>query len=91
MIDKLKYRVEEKIGCKITNRGDCQLLSNAILDVVGIDISYNTIRRLYDLAPRTKPNKRTLDALAMFIGYKNYVQFTQDYGTYRTYNSFMGT
>ncbi len=58
MIDKLKYQVEEKIGCKITNRGDCQLLSNAILDVVGVDISYNTIRRLYDLAPRTKPNKK---------------------------------
>jgi hypothetical protein len=87
MIDKLKYRVEEKIGCKITNRGDCQLLSNAILDVVGVDISYNTIRRLYDLAPRTKPNKRTLDALAMFIGYKNYVQFTQDYDIIGKQNS----
>ena len=35
MIHILKKRIEEKIGTKIENRGDCELLSNAILDILG--------------------------------------------------------
>ena len=81
MIHILKNKVEEKIGTKIENRGDCELLSNAILDILDIDISYNTFRRLYGLAPSTKPNSKTLDTLALFIGYNSYVDFVQNYNT----------
>ena len=79
MIHKLKKRIEEKIGTKIENRGDCELLSNAILDILDIDLSYNTIRRLYGLAPSTKPNSKTLNTLALFIGYNSYVHFVENY------------
>ena len=79
MIHILKKRIEEKIGTKIENRGDCELLSNAILDILDIDLSYNTIRRLYGLAPSTKPNSKTLNTLALFIGYNSYVHFVQNY------------
>ena len=79
MIHILKNKVEEKIGTKIENRGDCELLSNAILDVLDIDLSYNTIRRLYGLAPSTKPNSKTLNTLALFIGYNSYVHFVENY------------
>lgn len=81
MIHILKNKVEEKIGTKIKNRGDCELLSNAILDVLDIDISYNTFRRLYGLVPSTKPNSKTLNTLALFIGYNSYVHFVQNYNT----------
>lgn len=81
MIHILKNKVEEKIGTKIENRGDCELLSNAILDVLDIDISYNTIRRLYGLVPSTKPNSKTLNTLALFIGYNSYIHFVQNYNT----------
>ncbi|MEJ6792112.1 MAG: hypothetical protein QNK89_05085 [Lacinutrix sp.] len=81
MIHILKIKVEEKIGTKIESRGDCELLSNAILDVLEIDLSYNTIRRLYGLLPSTKPNSKTLNTLALFIGYKSYVHFVQNYKT----------
>lgn len=81
MIHILKNKVEEIIGTKIVGRGDCELLSNAILDVLDIDLSYNTIRRLYGLAPSTKPSTKTLNTLALFIGYKSYVHFLQNYNT----------
>ena len=77
MIHVLKQEIKKKTGKTILNRGDCELLSNVILETLDIEISYNTIRRLFGLAPNVKPNKNTLNVLAQFIGYKNYIHFTQ--------------
>ena len=79
MLDILKKNIEKKLGQKILNRGDCELLSNAILETIDIEISYNTIRRVFGLAPNVKANKKTLNTLAKFIGYKHYIHFTQMY------------
>jgi hypothetical protein len=79
LIDILKREIEKKIGKKITNRGDCELVANIILETLEEDISYSTIRRLYGLVNETKPNKKTLNTLAKFIGYKNYIHFSQNY------------
>jgi hypothetical protein len=79
MLKLLKKEIEKKLGKKILNRGDCELLSNAILETIDIEISYNTIRRLFGLAANVKANKNTLNTLAKFIGYKNYIHFTQTY------------
>jgi hypothetical protein len=79
MLDVLKKEIEKKLGQKILNRGDCELLSNAILETIDIEISYNTIRRLFGLAPNVKANKKTLNTLAKFIGYKHYIHFMQTY------------
>ena len=79
MLKLLKKEIEKKLGKKILNRGDCELLSNAILETIDIEISYNTIRRLFGLAPNVKANKKTLNTLAKFIGYKHYIHFTQMY------------
>ena len=79
MIAILKKEIETKLDQKILNRGDCELLSNAILETIDIKISYNTIRRLFGLAANVKANKNTLNTLAKFIGYKNYIHFTQTY------------
>ena len=79
MLDILKKNIEKKLGQKILNRGDCELLSNAILETIDIEISYNTIRRVFGLAPNVKANKKTLNTLAKFIGYKHYIHFMQTY------------
>ena len=78
MIDILKKQIEQKIGTEITSRGDCEMISNAILQTLDVSISYNTIRRLFGLASHTKPNKKTLDILSQFVGYKNYFHFSQN-------------
>lgn len=79
MIDILKKEIEVKIGKKVTNRGDCELVSNVILETLDEEISYSTIRRLYGLVNETKPNNKTLNTLAKFVGYKNYIHFSQNY------------
>ncbi|MBD44867.1 MAG: hypothetical protein CMC65_06525 [Flavobacteriaceae bacterium] len=79
MIAILKKEIETKLDQKILNRGDCELLSNAILETIDIKISYNTIRRLFGLAPNVKANKKTLNTLSKFIGYKHYIHFMQTY------------
>ena len=79
MIDILKKEIEKKIGKKVTNRGDCELVSNVILETLEEEISYSTIRRLYGLVNETKPNNKTLDTLSKFVGYKNYIHFSQNY------------
>lgn len=89
MIHILKNKVEKKIGAKIKNRGDCELLSNAILDVLDIHISYNTIRRFYGLATSTKPNSKTLNVLSQFIGYNSYVHFVQNYNSEERNNLYL--
>ena len=77
MIDILLQKVKNKIGREIKTRGDCQLISNAIYETLDVDLSYNTIRRLYGLAPAVNPSINTLNAIAKFCGYKNFAHFTQ--------------
>jgi hypothetical protein len=79
LIDVLKKEIEKKIGRKINSRGDCELVSNIIFETLEVEISYNTVRRLYGLINPTKPNTKTLNTLAKFVGYKNYVHFLQNH------------
>lgn len=79
MIEVLKEEVEKKFGKKVENRGDCELIADGILELLDKTISYNTLRRLYGLAPYSKPNMNTLNTLAEFIGYHNYLHFTKNF------------
>ena len=75
MIDYLKKLTEKNAGFAIQDRGDCQLLSELIIEKTDELISYNTLRRLFGLASYVKPSKNTLDTLARFNGYKDYVHY----------------
>ena len=79
MLNILKKLVETKIGRTVKTRGDCQLISDAILESLDVEISYSTIKRVYGLNASTKPNTKTLNTLAKFIGYNNYFHFIQTY------------
>jgi len=79
LINTLKTEIERKVRRSITKKGDCEFLSDAIFETIDLDISTNTLRRFYGLLPKTRPNKKTLDTLAKFIGFKNYFHFTQTY------------
>ena len=82
----LKKKIEIRLGQKVLNRGDCELLSNLILETIDIEISYNTIRRLFGLAINVKASKKTLNTLAKFVGYKNYIHFMQTHLEEETQN-----
>ena len=87
LIDILKTEVQHFLGRKITKRGDCEYLSHAIFDSLNIEVSFNTLRRIYGLLPPTNPNIRTLNTLAQFLGYKHFYHFSQTY-TYKENISF---
>jgi hypothetical protein len=75
MIVYLKKLTIKNAGFAIQDRGDCQLLSELIIERTDELVSYNTLRRFFGLAPYVKPSKNTLDTLARFNGYKDYVHY----------------
>lgn len=75
MIEYLKKLTEKNAGFTIQDRGDCQLLSELIIERTDEFISYNTLRRLFGLASYVKPSKNTLDTLSRFNGYMDYVHY----------------
>lgn len=75
MIEYLKKLTEKNAGFSIQDRGDCQLLSELIIEKTDELISYNTLRRLFGLASYVKPSRNTLDTLSRFNGYKDYVHY----------------
>jgi len=79
MLNILKKLVETKIGRTVKTRGDCQLISDTILESLDVEISYSTIKRVYGLNASTKPNTKTLNTLAKFINYNSYFHFIQTY------------
>ena len=78
MEERLKEEVELKLGKKIINRGDCQLLSDLIFEQQKKQISYNTLRRFFkvDKIADHKPSSQTLNVLSKFVGHENYFSFT---------------
>ena len=79
MIEQLKHEIELRIGRKVLSRGDCELISKSILQKFDKTISYNTLRRLYNLEPYRNPNLSTLDILSQYIGFKDFIHFTENY------------
>ena len=80
MVSDLIKEVEKRFGKKIENRGDCELLSLLILELLDETVSYNTLRRMFGLMKYSKPNSKTLNLLAQFVGYNGYINFCQNYG-----------
>jgi hypothetical protein len=77
MEERLKEEVELKLGNKIVSRGDCQLLSDLIFEQQKKQVSYNTLRRFFnvDKSAEHKPSRQTLNVLSIFVGYSNYFAF----------------
>lgn len=75
MIPRLKNEVEKSCGFAVIHRGHCELLSKLILQRTDTFVSYNTLRRLWGLAPGGAPQPKTLDALAKYCGYVDYAQY----------------
>lgn len=78
MESNLKEAIEKKFGTKILNRGDCEKLAQVIFEQTGNGINYNTLRRIYGLAPPVKVRIDTLNTLSVYVGYGSYYQFRKE-------------
>jgi hypothetical protein len=73
----LKNYVERQFGKRITDRPDCEDLSQQIFSKTHLFISYNTLRRFFRLAGNNEsnPSNTTLNILSIYCGYRSYDEF----------------
>ncbi len=75
-INLLKSEVEKIFGRRILSSADCQNLCEAILQTCGIKISFNTVRRYFNLMKSTsQPSSFTLNTLCNYCGYSSFDDF----------------
>lgn len=76
-IDALKRDVEERIGGRPYGHGDFTKLANEVFEVTKEMISATTLKRLWGYLRQESPTPqtRTLNVLALYIGFKDW----QDY------------
>ncbi|MEM1136574.1 MAG: hypothetical protein AAGI07_12110, partial [Bacteroidota bacterium] len=78
-LDKLKFGVEKKLqwgGSDDWRHSDYKNLSEVIYEESKILLSTSTLKRVWGkIKYEGMPNATTLDALSMYIGYKNWLDF----------------
>jgi hypothetical protein len=77
-IEILKSAVSRKFGRKPINRPDCEALSLEVFETIQVQLSYNTLRRIFNLADnkKHKTSNHTLNILSKYLGYENFYQFS---------------
>jgi hypothetical protein len=76
---KLIIKIEKKIGRQILKRGDCKYLSDRIFEGNNNTLSYNTIRRAFNLDANSnvQVSKSTLNIFSQFVGYNSYDEYNR--------------
>jgi hypothetical protein len=74
-INLLKNRVEKIFGRRIQSSAACQTLCNDIFEISRAKISFNTIRRLFNLMKPGKPSLSTLNVLSNYCGFPSFDNF----------------
>lgn len=76
-IDRLRLELLQKLGWTISNKPDCEKLSqNILLSGLG-RISESTLYRIFFQFEKHSPYKNTLDILCQFLGYKDSFDFAE--------------
>lgn len=74
----LRKTIEEKFFLKINNTNDCKLLSEFIFKGNNLHISYNTLRRIFNIVPNsTFPSLYTLNLLSKLIGFSDFMSLRE--------------
>jgi hypothetical protein len=80
-VESLKRIVEKEFGSEIIYTKDCFALSVAVYEKTKRQLSESTLKRLWGLITSTfNPSKYTLDSLSLYVNYKNWETFVEDYG-----------
>jgi hypothetical protein len=81
MLSKIiRERIEHKFGQEIRYSKDCEVLANEISNTTTKKISVSTVKRLFGFAKGIEePRLYTMDALAVYLGYKNYDELLAEF------------
>ena len=80
-LDECKKRIEAKLNWAESSewkQRDFQNLSELIFESTGVLLSLSTLKRIWKNNTDSIPHPGTLNALAQFLGYKNWVTFKQE-------------
>lgn len=70
----VKKSIEEKFRLKIISTNDCKSLSKIIFKKVNVLISYNTLRRFFNITANTNlPSLHTVNLLSNLIGFPDFI------------------
>lgn len=75
IIQKLKVKIERKLGRPIRKPNDLKFLKEQIHEMLNEEIGFNTLRRVFDFLPTTTPNNKTIEVLCKFVGFENKIAF----------------
>jgi hypothetical protein len=77
-LNDFREEIQKHFGRPITTRRDCEDLSTRIFEQTGHLISYNTLRRFFNLAGKNGSNisQTSLNILANYCGFEHYFQFS---------------
>jgi hypothetical protein len=74
----IKNGIEEKFNLKIISTNDCKLLAEIIFDKVHILISYNTLRRFFNILSSTNsPSSFTVNLLSTLLGFPDFISLRE--------------
>lgn len=75
----LLTRIEQVYGKRICTPYDFENLSYLILEKTGMCVSISTLKRIWDYVPATTiPRNSTLDILCKYVGFKDFITFSND-------------
>lgn len=79
MEDKLKDAVMANFNQSLLTTYDAQQLALSVFKKTNKNISYNTVRRFFNIVPSTnKPSVFTLNILSEYVGYGNWEKFRKE-------------
>lgn len=76
---ELKQEIAKKFGKTPDTQKDLELLRIEIKEEVNIVIGFNTLRRFFGKLEKRKPQINTLNLLSIYLGFKNFQDFTKHY------------
>lgn len=76
----IKEEIQKKFGQEISYAKDCQILSDTILEKTNRQISVSTLKRFFGIIQtKFNPSKYTLDTLAIYLKFKNWNDFLDNF------------
>lgn len=79
---QLLIDVQKKSKITVTNSRDLKFLKEDIETNTKTIIGYNTVRRLFGYLEEKKPSNKTLNTLALYLGFSSYTKYKNNFINY---------
>lgn len=82
IISQILIDIQKKSGITVESVRDIKNLKEEIEASIGVQIGYNTLRRLFGFLPKTVPSSATLNILSKYLGFTSYSNYINNKANY---------